>query len=159
MAVHRAKLNNHPELPELRHRRMPQALTTRMQSGSMRYRGRDSRSNMKDASHDATAWEKANSTSAPFRATRSTDTFLRDVFVGERVRSRALITSMKERQPILRRVWRSHIGQNRGRESTLIRVPAKLLPGFRCAPGSWLCVMALMAVAPVNDHLRYWRST
>ena len=48
MAVHRANLNNHPELPELRHRRMPQALTTTMQSGSMRYGGRDSRSNMKD---------------------------------------------------------------------------------------------------------------
>ena len=48
MAVHGANLNNHPELPELRHRRMPQALTTTMQSGSMRYGGRDSRSNMKD---------------------------------------------------------------------------------------------------------------
>ena len=34
-------LNNHPELPELRHRRMPQALTTIMQSGSMRAGGRD----------------------------------------------------------------------------------------------------------------------
>ena len=48
MAVHRANLNNHPESPELRHRRMPRALTTTMQSGSMRYGGRDSRSNMKD---------------------------------------------------------------------------------------------------------------
>ena len=48
MAVHRANLNNHPELPELRHRRMPQALATIMQSGSMRAGGRDSRSNMKD---------------------------------------------------------------------------------------------------------------
>ena len=48
MDVRRANLNNHPELPELRHRRMPQALTTIMQSGSMRAGGRDSRSNMKD---------------------------------------------------------------------------------------------------------------
>ena len=48
MAVHRANLNNQPELPELRHRRMPQALTTIMQSGSMRAGGRDSRSDMKD---------------------------------------------------------------------------------------------------------------
>ena len=48
MAVHRAELNNQPELPELRHRRMPQALTTTMQSGSMLTAGRDSRSNMKE---------------------------------------------------------------------------------------------------------------
>ena len=46
--MHRANLNNQPELPELRHRRMPQALTTIMQSGSMRAGGRDSRSDMKD---------------------------------------------------------------------------------------------------------------
>ena len=55
MAVHRANLNNHPELPELRHRRMPQALTTTMQSGSMRYGGRDSRSNMKDGTRSPVA--------------------------------------------------------------------------------------------------------
>ena len=43
-------MNNQPELPELRHRRMPQALTTTMQSGSMRTAGHDSRSNMKEGS-------------------------------------------------------------------------------------------------------------
>ena len=53
--MHRANLNNHPELPELRHRRMPQALTTTMQSGSMRYGGRDSRSNMKDGTRSPVA--------------------------------------------------------------------------------------------------------
>ena len=50
MAVNRAEMNNQPELPELRHRRMPQALTTTMQSGSMRTAGHDSRSNMKEGS-------------------------------------------------------------------------------------------------------------
>ena len=55
MAVRRANLNNHQELPELRHRRMPKALTTIMQSGSMRAGGRDCPSSMKDSTGSPSA--------------------------------------------------------------------------------------------------------
>ena len=46
--MRRANLNDHPELPELRYRRMRQAPTATTKSRSMRAGGRDSRSNMKD---------------------------------------------------------------------------------------------------------------